>query len=185
MENIDLSNKTAIVTSSTGGIGFAIAQALLEAGATVAHLQPQSHGTLRLASDDPRVRPLIDFAYLRHPDDLPALVTGVRHAMAIAAQPTLSPYTSKQNFDPKAPDDALAKMILATAGTVYHSVGTAPIGADGDPATVLDPQLRVRRVEGLRGIDASAMPETIRGHTMAPTLYVAERGCELIRGKTL
>ena len=105
--------------------------------------------------------------------------------MVIAAQPTLSPYTSKQNFDPKASDYALAKMILATAGTVYHSVGTARMGADGDPAAVLNPQLRVRGVEGLRGIDASAMPETIRGHTMAPTLYVAERGCELIRGTTL
>ena len=105
--------------------------------------------------------------------------------MAIAAQPTFSPYTSKQNFDPKASDYALTKMILATAGTVYHSVGTAHMGADGDPAAVLNPQLRVRGVEGLRGIDASAMPETIRGHAMAPTFYVAERGCELIRGTTL
>ena len=105
--------------------------------------------------------------------------------MAIAARPTLSPYTSKQNFDSKTSDHALAKMILATAGMVYHSVGTARMGADGDPAAVLDPQLRVRGVEGLRGIDASAMPETIRGHAMAPTFYVAERGCELIRGTTL
>jgi choline dehydrogenase-like flavoprotein len=64
---------------------------------------------------------------------------------------------------------------------MYHPVGTARMGRADDPGAALDPQLRVRGVAGLRVLDASAMPGTIRGHTMAPTLYIAERGAALIR----
>lgn len=149
----------------------------------VAHVAPQSRGTVRLASADPHVLPQIDFQYLTHGSDLAALAAGVRRAAALAATPPLAPYTARQNYDPQATDAALAEFIRARAATMYHPVGTARMGAATDPLAVLDAQLRVRGVRGLRVLDASAMPGTIRGHTMAPVLYVAERGCALIRGR--
>jgi choline dehydrogenase len=64
---------------------------------------------------------------------------------------------------------------------MFHPVGTARMGSRDDDQAVVDPELRVRKLDGLRVLDASAMPGPIRGHTVAPTLYVAERGCEIIR----
>ena len=149
----------------------------------IAHLQPKSRGTLRLASADPQAAPLIDFRYLSHPDDLPAVVAGVRRALALAESKPLAPYSAKRNFDAKATDKTLSEWVRQNSGTMYHPVGTARMGRADDPKAVLDAELRVRGIKGLRVVDASAMPETVRGHTMAPTLYIAERGCELILGK--
>ncbi len=145
-------------------------------------LQPRSRGRLRLATADPAAAPLIDPGYLTDPADLRTLIAGLRAALRIAAQPALRPWTAEQTLPPDATDEQLAAHVRATADTVFHPVGTARIGRADDPQAVLDEELRVRGVRGLRVADASAIPVITRGHTMAPAVLVAERAAELIRG---
>ena len=144
---------------------------------------PKSRGTLRLTSPDPRAQPAIDFRYLSDPEDMAALIRGSRRAMQVIDHPALVPYVREKNYDPRADDAALTALIRCTTGTMYHPVGTARMGAANDDLAVLDPELRVRGVDGLRVLDASAMPGTIRGHTASSVIYLAERGCELIRNR--
>jgi choline dehydrogenase len=147
----------------------------------IAHVDPMSRGEIRLASSDPHEAPLIDFRYLSHPEDLPAMIGGTRKAMRIATTKPLEPYMARRNYDPKASDEELGARIRSSSQTMFHPVGTARMGANDDPMAVLDPQLRVRGIKGLRVMDASAMPGIVRGHTLAPALYIAERGCALMR----
>ena len=148
----------------------------------VAHVTPRSRGTVRLTSADPHDPPLIDPGYLTDPDDLPVLIAGVRRALALAATQSLKPYTGKYELDQGATGEAITAWIRSHPVTMYHPVGTARIGASDDMHAVLDPELRVRGIDGLRVLDVSAMPGIIRGHTMAPALYIAERGAAVVRG---
>jgi choline dehydrogenase len=147
----------------------------------VANVDPKSRGEVRLASSDPHAAPLINFRYFNHPEDLSAMIAGTRVAMKIGETNPLAPYTARRNYDPQASDAEIGASIRATSQSMFHPVGTARMGAVDDPMAVLDPQLRVRGIKGLRVMDASSMPGVVRGHTMAPVLYIAERGCELIR----
>jgi choline dehydrogenase len=147
----------------------------------VANVDPMSRGQVRLASTDPHAAPLIDFRYLSHPEDLLAMIGGTREAMRIAATKPLSPYVAHRNYDPQASDAEIGASIRSSSQTMFHPIGTARMGGANDQMAVLDAQLRVRGIEGLRVIDASSMPGIVRGHTLAPVLYIAERGCELIR----
>jgi len=150
----------------------------------VAHVQPSSRGTLDLASPDPHEAPLIDPAYLSDPQDLPRLVAGVKRALALSRTPALKPYAERHDLAPDADDARIADWVRANPVSMYHPVGTARMGAADERGAVLDPKLRVRGVQGLRVADASAMPGTIRGHTMAPVTYVAERAAALIGGQS-
>ena len=145
----------------------------------VAHVTPRSRGTVRLSSADPHDPPAIDPGYLTDPNDLPVLIAGVRRALALAATQAVKPYTGKYELDQRATDEAIADWIRSHPLSMYHPVGTARIGASDDMHAVLDPELRVRGIDGLRVLDVSAMPGIIRGHTMAPALYIAERGAAL------
>ena len=149
----------------------------------VADVQPRSRGTLSLSSPDPHDAPTIDPAYLTDPQDLPTLVAGVRRGLALSRTNALKPYAQRYDLAPEADDGRIADWIRMHPVSMYHPVGTARMGAGDDPRAVLDPQLRVRGIQGLRVADASAMPGTIRGHTMAPVTYVAERAAVLIRGQ--
>jgi choline dehydrogenase len=147
----------------------------------IANVHPCSRGEIRLASPDPHAAPLIDFRYLSHPEDLTVMIGGTRVAMRIAATKPLAPYVARRNYDPQGSDADIGAAIRSSSQSMFHPVGTARMGATDDPMAVLDSQLRLRGIEGLRVIDASSMPGIVRGHTMAPVLYVAERGSELIR----
>ena len=92
----------------------------------------------------------------------------------------MQPYAKRHDLAPNASDDDIAAWVRANPVSMYHPVGMARMGAADDPLAVLDPQLRVRGVRGLRVADAAVMPGTIRGHTMAPVTYVAERAAALI-----
>ncbi len=143
-----------------------------------------SRGTVRLASADPFWRPLIDPGYLDDPADLDALVAGCRTLLEIAEQAPLSRLRDKP-FLPRAgrsvTDGDLIEHIRVTAQTLYHPVGTCAMGpAD---AAVVDPELRVYGIDGLRVVDASVMPAVPRGNTNAPTIMIAERAADLIRGR--
>lgn len=137
-------------------------------------LRPESHGTVRLASLDPRAAPLIDPAFLTDPRDMEVMKAGVRAMYRILEQQPLARHLGKDRNPPDLRnDDALERLIRARADTVYHPVGTARMGSDD--AAVCDPRLRVRGVEGLWVADASVMPKLISGNTNAPTMMIGER----------
>lgn len=144
-------------------------------------LHPKSRGTLRLASADPHDKPVIDPGYLSHPDDLPAIVEAMRHAQKLTQSPSLAPYTESVYPAIGAPDSEFHEAILKSMYTTYHLAGTARMGDFSGEMTVVDPQLRVRGVTGLRVADASIIPVLISGHTIAPSVMIGERIAELIR----
>jgi choline dehydrogenase len=140
-------------------------------------LRPGSRGTVLARSADPAEAPAIDAGYLTHPDDLPRLLTGVRTAQGLFDTRALGPHVTEPML-PAAGETDLAEFVRDNAQTLYHPCGTCRMGADAD--AVVDPELRVRGVQGLRVVDASVMPEIIRGHTHAPTIMIAERAADLI-----
>ena len=145
-------------------------------------IYPRSKGEIRLASADPRRPPAIDPNYFADPADLDHLVRGVRQSREIAATSPLSNYVLREiHPGPQCmTDDALRKAIRGHVNTIFHPVGTCRMGTDG--MAVVDPQLRVRGIEGLRVADASIMPRIIGGNTNAPVIMIAEKAADLIRG---
>ena len=145
-------------------------------------LRPHSRGTVRLASADPRVAPRIDPNFLSDERDLDLLVKGVQLQMDILQSEPLKPWCGKMLY-PVARDDAaaIAEDIRARADTQYHPVGTCKMGPASDPLAVVDAQLRVHGVQGLRVVDASIMPTVTGGNTNAPTIMLAEKAVDLIR----
>jgi choline dehydrogenase len=140
-------------------------------------LRPESTGRITLASANPTEHPLIDPGYLTDARDVDRLAFGMRVAERIAATEALKPFVG----DPMVPypgvvdDDTLRESIRANAETLYHPVGTCAMGS------VVDSDLRVKGIRGLRVVDASVFPRITRGHTMAPVYMVAERAADLIK----
>ena len=143
-------------------------------------LRPESRGTVRLSSGDVHATPLIDPAFLSDSRDIELLRKGVRAMYRIFATPPLTGYRGRdRNPVDLDDDDALDARIRARADTIYHPVGTARMGSDAD--AVVDPQLRVRGVEGLYVADASIMPRMISGNTNAPSIMIGERCADFVR----
>jgi choline dehydrogenase-like flavoprotein len=147
-------------------------------------LRPESRGRLTLASADPAAAPVIDFNFLAEPADRRSLVEGIRLARQILAAPAFEPWRGEElHPGPSARSD---EEILAKAkeclGLVYHPVGTCSMGSDD--MAVVDPELRVRGIGGLRVVDASVTPTLVSGNTNAPTIMIAEKASDLILGRT-
>lgn len=155
------------------GHGYTIAPTLV---------QPASVGQLYLNSPDPTRPPVIAPNYLADDKDMAALVFGLRQAVEIAAAPPLNRYESARFLPVVDDEEGLRTHIRQYVETLYHPVGTCRMGPDDDAVT--DNELRVRGVDGLRVVDASIMPTIPRGNTNAPTIMVAERAADLIRGRT-
>jgi choline dehydrogenase len=151
----------------------------------VCALRPESIGTIRLKSSDPKEHPLIDANYLAERKDLETLRNGVKMGRDILAQAGMDPYRADEmEPGPAAKSDAeLEKWIRARCETIYHPVGTCKMGPDNDPNAVVDHECRVRGITGLRVVDASVMPSLIGGNTNAPTIMIAERVAAFIQGK--
>jgi choline dehydrogenase len=150
----------------------------------------RSRGQIRLRSDDPRHRPLIDPAYLSDGADIEPLVTGIEMARGFAGVRPMSKICRAELAPgPEVRTDAeIRDFIRRTLTTGYDPVGTCAMGGDSRLAasrltSVVDPELRVRGVEGLRVVDASVMPAAPRGNTNAPTIAIAERAADLISGR--
>jgi choline dehydrogenase len=145
-------------------------------------LHPRSRGRIRLASANAAVAPRIEANYLGDAEgfDLRMMVECARLSREVFAQPAFDPYRGAPIFPARDDlDDAgLADFVRAKAETVYHPVGTCRMGSDA--GAVVDPQLRVRGVDGLRVVDASVMPALPTGNTNAPTIMIAERAARLI-----
>lgn len=146
---------------------------------------PRSSGTLRLAGPDPLAPPLIDPGWFADPGDLADLVAGIRHMRRVAAQPALADVAGAEwQPGPGAVSDAdLEASVRALVGTGHHPVSTCRMGAEHDRGAVLDAELRVRGIERLRVVDASAFPCQIGGNTNAPVMMLAEKAADLIRGR--
>jgi choline dehydrogenase-like flavoprotein len=142
-------------------------------------LRPKSRGEVALHSANPADPPLIDPAFLSHPDDLAVLMRGARITEAMLESAILAPWRGKRLYPHDGSDQGLAAAIRAHADTIYHPVGTCRMGQDD--LAVTDPTLRVHGLQGLRVVDASVMPALIGGNTNAPTLMIAEKAADLIR----
>ena len=150
----------------------------------VCALRPESTGTIRLNSMDPNEHPLIDANYLAVRQDLDTLIAGVKLGREIFAQSGFDPYRADE-FQPGAAvksDAELEQWIRAKCETIYHPVGTCKMGPDNDAMAVVDSQLRVRGLEGLRVVDASVMPTLVGGNTNAPTIMIAEKAAAMMTG---
>src|SRR4051794_24826915 len=144
-------------------------------------LKPRSRGKIALPSPDPTVKPFIVHNYLTEPEDVRSAIEGVRLTMQITQTAPLKRSAQQPVFVPASDSDAdIEAHIRATVQTIYRPVGTCRMGSDD--GAVVDTELRVRGVEALRVVDASVMPSVPRGNTNAPTIALAERAVDLIRG---
>ncbi|WP_029144958.1 GMC family oxidoreductase [Microbacterium luticocti] len=148
-------------------------------------LQPRSRGTVRLASDNPADKPLIDPAYLSDQADVETLLAGLAVCERLIDTQALTAVTTGGWVQPPggermSPAERDELSLRRYSHTLYHPVGTARMGRD--EASVVDTQLRVRGVEGLRVADASVMPTIVRGHTNAAAIVIGEVAADLIRG---
>jgi choline dehydrogenase len=149
-------------------------------------LQPRSRGTVRIASTDPTEKPIIDPRYLSDPDgiDEATLLAGLAECERILDTDAMRALTTGGWVQPEhgermSPAERAEVSLRRYSHTLYHPVGTARMGMDA--ASVVDPELRVRGVRGLRVADASVMPTIIRGHTNAPAIVIGEVAADLIR----
>ncbi|MFZ2990315.1 GMC family oxidoreductase [Ideonella sp.] len=144
-------------------------------------LQPKSRGRLSLADANPRSAPLIDPNFLDDTDDLARLVAGFKLSRHLLNQPAMAHLGGRERAASAQArsDDEIAAYIRQHADTIYHPVGTCRMGSDAQ--AVVDPQLRVQGLQGLRVVDASVMPRIVSGNTNAPTIMVAERAAAMIR----
>ncbi len=151
-----------------------------------AHLgpnKPKSRGRLTLRSSDPKEPPRLFFNYLDHEDDRRAFRDGIRLTREIFAQPAFDPYRGEELTPGKnvQTDDEMDDFVAHSAETGYHPCGTCKMGTD--PMAVVDPELKVRGVDGLRVIDSSVMPYITNGNLNAPTIMIGEKGADHVLGK--
>ncbi len=146
----------------------------------VCQLRPKSRGRITLASTDPLQAPIIDAGYLTHPEDLQTLVKGFKQVRRIFASPAFDAYRGEEvapGLDAIS-DEAIEQHIRQHAESIYHPSGTCRMGQDD--MAVVDDQLRVHGVQGLRVVDASIMPTLIGGNTNAPTIMIGEKAADMI-----
>ncbi len=153
--------------------------------AHVGPMRSKSRGSVRLASRDPAEPPKIQFNYMSHPDDWVEMRACVRLTREIFAQKAFDPYRGREIL-PGADcvgDEAIDAFVREHVESAYHPCGTCRMGAPDDPCAVVDPQARVIGAEALRVVDSSIMPSITNGNLNAPTIMIAEKASDLIRGR--
>jgi choline dehydrogenase-like flavoprotein len=145
-------------------------------------LRPRSIGSVKLRSSNPAGEPLVDPNYLSDPYDRGMALKSVRIIREVLAQSEIAKFVKVERLPGPAAktDEELMAYIRQYACCDYHPVGTCKMGVD--ETAVVDPELRVRGLDGLRVIDSSIMPVLISGNTNGPTMMIGEKGADLIKG---
>lgn len=143
-------------------------------------MRPESKGHIHIASADPRRPPAIHFNFLSSPVDAELTVRAIRIAQSIMTAPALKPLevTEIAPGASRTTDDEILDWVRQAAETTYHPVGTCKMGTD--PMAVVDPQLRVHGIDGLRVADASVMPTLTSGNTNAPSIMIGEKAADMM-----
>ncbi|QLC24860.1 glucose-methanol-choline oxidoreductase [Parasphingopyxis algicola] len=151
---------------------------------SVSLLRPQTKGHVKLGSDDPEAVPRITHNYLADPEDRAAFLRAAHMVRSFMETEPIASVVSEEVFPGAAAndDEALAGFIRETMRSMMHACGTCAMGTGED--SVVDPELRVNGIDGLRVVDASVMPSIPTGHTNAPTIMLAEKAAALILGRT-
>ncbi|KAJ8314796.1 hypothetical protein KUTeg_006946 [Tegillarca granosa] len=154
-------------------------------------LHPKSKGTITLKNPNPFDPPLIDPRYLSNPEDIDAFIRGIRFYEQVintkpfkdlGVEPTKTTFSSLCNEHTHGSDAYWKCIIRHIAVTLYHPTSTCRMGAENDPTAVVDPKLRVKGIKGLRVVDASVMRNIPSGNTNIPTIMIAEKAADIIRG---
>ena len=146
-------------------------------------LTPRSTGSVSLRSNDPAAKPAIRHNFYGEPEDVERVLTGLRRVYEISRQPALAPYCKELFVGAASDDDADLRAHMGRSSQVlYHPAGTCAMGSGAD--AVVDSELRVHGIDGLRVVDCSIMPTVVRGNTNAPTIMIGERAADLIRGRS-
>ena len=153
----------------------------------ISMIRQDSRGFVTLRSADPLDPPIIQFNLFQAPSDMARMIRGIRAARKIyGAEPLASLTTGEATPGLQVETDAqLEAFIRATGAITQHPVGTCRMGVDGDPGAVVDAELKVRGVRGLRVADASILPNVPGGNTNAPAIMIGEKAADLIRGRIL
>ena len=155
--------------------------------AHVGPMRSKSRGSVRLASADPAAPPEIRFDYMSHPDDWAEFRACVRHTRRIFDQPAFAEYRGAeiQPGDAVQSDDQIDAFIRDHAESAYHPCGSARMGAADDPMAVVDPELRVIGVRGLRVADSSIFPRITNGNLNGPSIMTGEKAADHILGRPM
>lgn len=188
-----------VVKEGTGGAGWSLqnllnpGRAILARGKTAAPgiqfdinlLRPKSTGRVRLASNNPTDHPQIDPGYLSDHADIESLIDAVEHIRELTCQTPFDSVVGKEiAFGPEIKSrSAMATGLRQHITTGHHPVSTCRIGADDDVQAVLDAEFRVRGIEGLRVVDASAFPDQLSGNPNAAVIMMAERAADMLLGR--
>ncbi|CAG5127880.1 unnamed protein product [Candidula unifasciata] len=157
-------------------------------------MRPESIGNITLKSADPFDYPVIQANYLAAQEDREVLIRGIQECKKIVSAKPLQDVGAE--FTEKGPESACKQhrydsheywecLVKHRALTIYHPVGTCKMGPKGDPTAVVDPELRVQGISGLRVADASIMPWLVSGNTNGPSIMIGEKAADLIKGKKL
>jgi len=133
-------------------------------------------------SSDPREYPIIRPNYMSAENDVRVVVEGVRQARKIFSQPAFQPYSVGETLPGREiqSDDEIADFARQTGNTIYHPVGVCKMGPEDDKMAVVDPQLKVRGIQGLRVIDASVMPAVTTANTNSTAIMIGEKGSDML-----
>jgi choline dehydrogenase len=143
-------------------------------------MRPESKGHVHITSADARRSPAINFNFLSSPPDAELTVRAVRIARAIMSAPAMTPFQMSELAPgtDRTTDDEILDWVKSAAETTYHPVGTCKMGAD--PMAVVDAQLCVHGLSGLRVADASIMPTLTSGNTNAPSIMIGEKAADMM-----
>ena len=157
-------------------------------GFTVAAWQhrPESKGWVRARSDDPFEKPIIQPNYLTEEEDRRVTISAMKLARKLMHTNAMKPYFDSEEYpgDQIQTDDELLEAARHCGSTTYHVMGTCRMGPRTDPTAVVDDQLRVHGMEGLRVIDASIMPTMMSANLNAATMMIGEKGADMVLGKS-